>query len=148
MVGNSKGIFTVGALYKKLNHQNLQLFKWPWRHIWKAKIPYKVSCFVWLLAKEAVLTQENSMKRGITLCSDVFSVGKLQKQSIICLSNAKSLASCGICSLDIKASPGPCLGEFQRLYIARKNQGHKKKTEVTKELSCPYLVHNMEREEP
>lgn len=71
-LGNSKGVFKVGAVYKKLNHPNLQLLKWPWKHIWKAKIPYKVSCFVWLLAKEAVLTQENLMKRGITLCSRCF----------------------------------------------------------------------------
>ncbi|KAG5612749.1 hypothetical protein H5410_024030 [Solanum commersonii] len=41
-LGNSKGIFKVGAVYKKLNHPNLQLLKWPWKHIWKAKIPYKL----------------------------------------------------------------------------------------------------------
>ncbi|WMV26903.1 hypothetical protein MTR67_020288 [Solanum verrucosum] len=75
-LGNSKGIFKVGAVYKKLNHPNLQLLKWPWKHIWKAKIPYKVSCFVWLLTKEAVLTQDNLMKRGITLCSRCFFCGK------------------------------------------------------------------------
>ncbi|KAG5577258.1 hypothetical protein H5410_057392 [Solanum commersonii] len=57
-LGNSKGIFKVGASYRKLNLQNLQLLKWCWRDIWKAKIPYKVSCFVWLLAKKAVLTRE------------------------------------------------------------------------------------------
>lgn len=50
--GSRKGIFKLGATYKKLNHQNLQLLRWHWRHIWKAKIAYKVSCFVWLLAKE------------------------------------------------------------------------------------------------
>ncbi|WMV42290.1 hypothetical protein MTR67_035675 [Solanum verrucosum] len=32
-------------------------------------MPLKASCFVWLLAKEAVLTQDNLMKRGIPLCS-------------------------------------------------------------------------------
>ncbi|WMV55448.1 hypothetical protein MTR67_048833, partial [Solanum verrucosum] len=88
-LGNSKGIFKVGASYRKLNLQNLQLLKWRWRAIWKAKIPYKVSCFVWLLAKKAVLTQENLMKRVIPLCSRSFSMGKLQEQSIICSSNVK-----------------------------------------------------------
>ncbi|WMV45920.1 hypothetical protein MTR67_039305, partial [Solanum verrucosum] len=39
----------------------------PWKLIWKVKIPYKVSCFTWLLAKQVVLTQENLMKRGIHL---------------------------------------------------------------------------------
>ncbi|WMV36972.1 hypothetical protein MTR67_030357 [Solanum verrucosum] len=46
-----------------------QIPTWPWRQIWKCRIPYKVSCFIWLLAKDAALTQDNVMKRGITLCS-------------------------------------------------------------------------------
>ncbi|WMV41257.1 hypothetical protein MTR67_034642 [Solanum verrucosum] len=37
---------------------------WPWRQIWKTKIPLKVACFTWLLAKEAVLTYENLRKRN------------------------------------------------------------------------------------
>ncbi|WMV14232.1 hypothetical protein MTR67_007617 [Solanum verrucosum] len=44
--------------------------------IWKAKIPYKVSCFTWLLAKQAVLTQENLMKRGIQLSPRCFLCGE------------------------------------------------------------------------
>lgn len=51
-----------------MNQTNHQMVEWPWEHIWKAKIPYKVSCFLWLLAREAVLTQDNLMKRGITIC--------------------------------------------------------------------------------
>ncbi|CAN4077394.1 unnamed protein product [Withania somnifera] len=39
------------------------------KQIWRSRIPHKISCFIWLLAKEAVLTQDNLMKRGITLCS-------------------------------------------------------------------------------
>jgi len=66
-LGNSKGIFKVGAVHMKLNHPNLQLLKWPWKHIWKAKIPYKVSCFVWLLAKKAVLTREFNEEGNSTL---------------------------------------------------------------------------------
>ncbi|WMV19028.1 hypothetical protein MTR67_012413 [Solanum verrucosum] len=50
----------------------MQASKWPWKHIWKAKIPHKVACFVWFLAKDVVLTQENLMKKGITLCSRCF----------------------------------------------------------------------------
>ena len=44
--------------------------------IWKAKIPYKVSCFTWLLAKHVVLTQENLMKRGIQLSPRCFLCGE------------------------------------------------------------------------
>jgi len=45
---------------------------WPWKQIWKNRIPYNISCFIWLLAKEAALTQDNVMKKGITLCSRCF----------------------------------------------------------------------------
>lgn len=37
--------------------------------IGKVKIPYKVACFTWLLAREAVLTQDNLLKRGYQLGS-------------------------------------------------------------------------------
>ncbi|XP_060197502.1 probable glycosyltransferase At3g07620 [Lycium barbarum] len=49
---------------------------WPWRMIWKNKIPYKVNCFSWLLAKEAVLTHENLNKRGFHLCSRCYLCGE------------------------------------------------------------------------
>ncbi|KAG5613751.1 hypothetical protein H5410_013575 [Solanum commersonii] len=41
-----------------MNQPNQQILRWPWEHIWKARIPHKVACFAWLLAKEVVLTQE------------------------------------------------------------------------------------------
>lgn len=62
-----KGAFKVGKTYKKMNNNNQLITNWPWKNIWKTKIPYKVACFVWLLSKEAVLTKENLMKRGRTL---------------------------------------------------------------------------------
>ncbi|WMV26598.1 hypothetical protein MTR67_019983 [Solanum verrucosum] len=40
------------------------------------QIPYKVDCFTWLLAKEAVLTQENLSKRGHQLASKCFLCGE------------------------------------------------------------------------
>ncbi|XP_070009923.1 uncharacterized protein [Nicotiana sylvestris] len=70
--GSSKGIFKVNVSYKRMNHCNQQIADWTWKHIWKTKIPYKVACFVWLLAKEDVLTQDNMMKRGLILCSKCF----------------------------------------------------------------------------
>ena len=57
--------FSIRRAYKKLNPCNSQRNGWPWKLIWKTKIPYKVSFFTWLLAKETVLTQENLMKRKI-----------------------------------------------------------------------------------
>ncbi|WMV14055.1 hypothetical protein MTR67_007440, partial [Solanum verrucosum] len=58
----------VGNAYRWLNNHNLQNVNWPWKTIWKVNIPYKVACFIWLLSKEAGLTQDNLMKKGITLC--------------------------------------------------------------------------------
>ncbi|WMV58462.1 hypothetical protein MTR67_051847, partial [Solanum verrucosum] len=59
-----------------IDQTNQQITNWPWKQIWKSKIPHKVSCFVCLLAKEAALTQDNVMKRGITLCSRCFLCGE------------------------------------------------------------------------
>ncbi|KAF3625895.1 putative mannosyl-oligosaccharide 1,2-alpha-mannosidase MNS3-like [Capsicum annuum] len=70
--GNNRGVYKVNRAYKLMDQANQQNINWPWKPIWKSRIPHKVSCFVWLLAKEAVLTQDNVMKRGITLCSRCF----------------------------------------------------------------------------
>jgi len=67
--GNKTCIVKVNCAYNWLNNSYQLTSNWPWKGIWKSKIPLKVSCFVWLLAKEAVLTQDNLMKRGIPLCS-------------------------------------------------------------------------------
>uniref|UniRef100_A0A0V0H3V8 Putative ovule protein n=1 Tax=Solanum chacoense TaxID=4108 RepID=A0A0V0H3V8_SOLCH len=34
--------------------------------IWNEKIPYKVACFTWLVAKEAVLTQADLRSRDFS----------------------------------------------------------------------------------
>ncbi|WMV43211.1 hypothetical protein MTR67_036596 [Solanum verrucosum] len=70
--GHSKGSFSVKGAYKKFNPYDNQIEDWPWKLIWKVKIPYKVSCFTWLVAKQVVLTQENLMKRGIHLSPRCF----------------------------------------------------------------------------
>lgn len=61
--GNAK------SAYKEFNQSNNQIGCWPWKMIGKVKIPYKVACFTWLLAREAVLTQDNLLKRGYQLGS-------------------------------------------------------------------------------
>jgi len=73
---NCNGNFSVKEAYKKLNSFTHQVTGWPWKLIWKVKIPLKVSCFTWLLAKQAVLTQENLMKRGIQLSPRCFLCGE------------------------------------------------------------------------
>lgn len=43
---------------KILTHQIQWQVGWPWKMIWKVKTPYKVACFIWLLAKNRALTQD------------------------------------------------------------------------------------------
>jgi len=66
---DTKGQFSVNSIYKELNKNAGQETEWPWKSIWKPKVPYKVNCFMWLLTKEAVLTHENLKKRGYQLAS-------------------------------------------------------------------------------
>jgi len=73
---NRQGKFSVKSAYKEFNLSNNQVGCWPWKMIWKVKIPYKVACFTWLLAKEAVLTQDNLIKRGFHLCSRCYLCGE------------------------------------------------------------------------
>lgn len=73
--GNEKGTYKVSKAYRKMNHKQ-QPNSWPWKNIWKTKIPYKVSMLCVALAKEALLTQENPMKKGIILSPRCFLCGE------------------------------------------------------------------------
>ena len=66
---DTKGQFSVNSVYKKLNKNAGQEMEWPWKIIWKPKVPYRVNYFMWLLTKEAVLTHENLKTRGYQLAS-------------------------------------------------------------------------------
>ena len=65
--GNNKRVFKVNKTYRMMDQPSNNDLNWPCKQIWKNRIPYKISYFVWLLAKEATLAQDNVMKRGITL---------------------------------------------------------------------------------
>ncbi|WMV20535.1 hypothetical protein MTR67_013920, partial [Solanum verrucosum] len=43
---------------------------------WKVKIPHKVACFIWLVARKAVLSHEGLKKRGFHLCSKCYMCGE------------------------------------------------------------------------
>lgn len=63
-IGDNEGVFKVNKAYKLMDQTAQHCSRWTWKQIWKSRIPHKVSCFVWLMAKEAVLTQDNLMKKG------------------------------------------------------------------------------------
>lgn len=82
---DSKGNFTANSAYKNMIHMESQLSFLPWKLIWKVKIPYKVVVFTWLVVKEAALTQENLMKRGINMCPRCFflrATGRVNQPSV------------------------------------------------------------------
>lgn len=68
----NNGNFTVKSVYRHLDRPAAMLLPWPWKKIWKVRVPHKVACFTWLIARQAILTRDNLMKRGKLLCSKVF----------------------------------------------------------------------------
>ena len=62
------GLFTTKSTYDWLTSGDAGMH---FRHIWKAKIPYKIKIFVWLLEQNAILTKDNMIKRnwvGVSTC--------------------------------------------------------------------------------
>lgn len=64
--------FKVNSAYKLMDISTKMKELWPWKLIWNVKIPHKVACFTWLVARQSVLTQDSLMKRGRQLCPRCF----------------------------------------------------------------------------
>ncbi|WMV14423.1 hypothetical protein MTR67_007808 [Solanum verrucosum] len=45
---HSRGVFTVKSCYWERNTNHSLTTVWPWKLIWKIKVPLKVACFTWL----------------------------------------------------------------------------------------------------
>ncbi|WMV38535.1 hypothetical protein MTR67_031920 [Solanum verrucosum] len=69
----NNGKFTIKSAYRHLDRLAEMLLPWPWKMIWKINVPHKVACFTWLVAREAVLTQDRqSNEKGKTVMLQVF----------------------------------------------------------------------------
>nr|XP_009789470.1 PREDICTED: uncharacterized protein LOC104237089 [Nicotiana sylvestris] len=80
--GTSKeGAYTVKAGYNKLCALNEVIDMWPWKLIWKTKMPTKVSCFAWTTLKGAILTQDNLCRRSFQIVNRCH-MCKLNSESI------------------------------------------------------------------
>ena len=60
---SKSGKFSTKTVY---NHLAGDDFGSNYKHIWKAKLPYKIKIFCWLVEKGAVLTKDNLVKRKWT----------------------------------------------------------------------------------
>ena len=58
----TSGLFDVCSFYKLLSGPNTDEF--PWESIWCAKVPKRVSFFLWTTANDGILTIDNLVKRG------------------------------------------------------------------------------------
>ena len=56
------GVFDVRFFYKLLFGPNINEFRW--EGIWCAKVPKRVSFFLWTAANDGILTIDNLVKRG------------------------------------------------------------------------------------
>ena len=56
--------FQVSGFYHVLLHTNIQSF--PWKSIWKQKIPSRVAFFVWTAALGKILTSNNHRRRLVS----------------------------------------------------------------------------------
>lgn len=69
MVPDKTERFSIGSAYGSSQRSITEQGYWPWKMIWKFKMTFKVACLTWLLAKQAALTQDSLMKRGLQFCS-------------------------------------------------------------------------------
>ena len=56
-----KGVFTVKSTYDRLFTNSVGE---PFNRIWKAKLPYKIKIFLWLIENGTLLTKDNMVKRN------------------------------------------------------------------------------------
>ena len=64
---NGSGKFDVQSFYYKI--QNVTLPTFPWKGIWKVKVPRRVAFFMWTVAHGQILTLDNFMLRGRILAN-------------------------------------------------------------------------------
>lgn len=64
---HKEGTYTVKEGYHELCSRNPMIDNWPWKIIWRTKLPPKVVCFTWTALYEACLTQDNLKKRKFQL---------------------------------------------------------------------------------
>ena len=82
--GNSmKGSFTVKEAYYLSETQVIDVENLEWKTIWGSKWWPKVSLFIWLVAKNKILTWDRIKKKASTDLQDAVSVETQKRTSLI-----------------------------------------------------------------
>lgn len=63
------GRYSVKAAYKLEGTHNAITDQWPWKLIWKVKLPPKVICFNWTALHGACLTEDNLARRNFPIAN-------------------------------------------------------------------------------
>lgn len=64
--GDSQGKFTVNTAYRDINPSNNQVECWPWKMIWRFKIPYKTVCFFILVLVRGISNSRQPSYKGLS----------------------------------------------------------------------------------
>ena len=64
---NEIGKFDIQSFYNKIRGTSLSSF--PWKGIWKAKVPKRVAFFMWTATHGQILTLDNLMSRDLPLAN-------------------------------------------------------------------------------
>ena len=65
-IPSKRHIFKVKSFYHKLSHSVIDKASYfPWRSIWKVKVPLRVSFFMWMATLGKTLTVDNLRRKGI-----------------------------------------------------------------------------------
>lgn len=111
-------------------------------------ILHKVACFVWLLAKEVVLTQDNLMKKGIPLCSRCFFCGETAETMVHLFIRCKVTSQLWRLFLCLKNISWSMPGKITEALHSWDEAGIHDKNRNNWSCTCSYMVDNMEGEEP
>lgn len=78
--GSRDGYFSVKSCYAILLQQgNIAENQWPWKMIWKVKVPTEVTCFGWIANHGACLTHNKSTKKKVFVAQQMFSMRRFSR---------------------------------------------------------------------
>jgi len=145
---HSRGVFTVKSCYWERNTNHSLTTFWPWKLIWKIKIPLKVACFTWLVIRRACLTHEVLQRRGIQICSRCYMCeqeAEVNGHLFLHCRMATDLWNMFICKLGVNWTMPRTTFEVLTHWQGIGKRGSKE--DWWKKCTCLHLVDTMERKE-